>query len=209
MLGEPQWLLDASTNSTRVKECATVYGGGDDLITSVAIAMKSIRIADDEIERAVLEDIVASIRKAAYVYFIGFGFDERNLEKLSAPASMQAATVRGTAFEWTRAERSPIARFFGDVKIHLYPKSDAIGFLREHAEALFDRDTSMGQIRKRGGIYWIRYYRNGQRIEESARTDEWEEARDLLRTREGDIAKGVPLSAKIGRLRFEEAADDS
>ena len=26
----------------------------------------------------------------------------------------------------------------------------------------------MGQIRKRGKVYWIRYYRNGQRIEESA-----------------------------------------
>ena len=66
----------------------------------------------------------------------------------------------------------------------------------------------MGQVRKRGGVYWIRYYRNGKRIEESARTDKWEEARDLLRTREGDIAKGAPLTAKIGQLRFKEAADD-
>ena len=31
---------------------------------------------------------------------------------------------------------------------------------------------------------------------------------DLLRIREGDAAKGVPVSAKIGRLRFEEAAAD-
>jgi integrase len=66
----------------------------------------------------------------------------------------------------------------------------------------------MGQIRKRGGVYWIRYYRNGRRIEESARTDKWEDARDLLRKQEGAIANGAPVSAKIGRLRFEDAAAD-
>jgi integrase len=66
----------------------------------------------------------------------------------------------------------------------------------------------MGQIRKRGGVYWIRYYRNGRRFEESAQTDKWEGARDLLRQREGDVSKGVPISAKIGRLRFEDASKD-
>ena len=65
----------------------------------------------------------------------------------------------------------------------------------------------MGQIRKRGGVWWVRYYRDGRRFEESARTDKWEKARDLLRTREGDIANGVPVSSQIGRLRFEQAAD--
>jgi hypothetical protein len=30
----------------------------------------------------------------------------------------------------------------------------------------------------------------------------------LLRDREGDIAKGIPISAKIGRLRFEDASKD-
>lgn len=66
----------------------------------------------------------------------------------------------------------------------------------------------MGQLRKRGDIWWIRYYRNGRREEESARTTVKEEARDLLRQREGDIAKGAPITAKIGRLRFEDAAKD-
>src|SRR5262245_42672592 len=66
----------------------------------------------------------------------------------------------------------------------------------------------MGQIRKRGGVYWIRYYRNGRRYEESAKSDKWESARDLLRTREGDVAKGVPISPKIGRVTFEDAAKD-
>jgi hypothetical protein len=52
----------------------------------------------------------------------------------------------------------------------------------------------MGQIRRRGGVWWIRYYDgNGRRREESARTDKWEKARDLLKQREGDIANGVPF----------------
>ena len=66
----------------------------------------------------------------------------------------------------------------------------------------------MGQIRKRGGVYWIRYYRNGERLEESARTDNYETARDLLKSREGDVADGRPVSPKAGRLRFEDAAAD-
>src|SRR5688572_25821428 len=66
----------------------------------------------------------------------------------------------------------------------------------------------MGQIRKRGAVWWIRYYRDGRRYEESARTEKWEKARDLLRSREGDISKGVPVSSEIGRLRFDDAAKD-
>src|SRR5688572_28200499 len=66
----------------------------------------------------------------------------------------------------------------------------------------------MGQIRKRGRVYWIRYYRNGQRFEESAETDKYETARDLLRDKEGDIAKGIPVSPRSTKLTFDEAAKD-
>jgi hypothetical protein len=57
----------------------------------------------------------------------------------------------------------------------------------------------MGQIRKRGGVYWIRYYRNGQWIEESAQTGKYDDARDLLKNREGEISKGVPITATSER----------
>ena len=66
----------------------------------------------------------------------------------------------------------------------------------------------MGQIRKRGGVYWIRYYRNGKRFEESAKTGRYDDARDLLKTREGDIAKGVPVSPRMHKMRFDEAMTD-
>lgn len=54
----------------------------------------------------------------------------------------------------------------------------------------------------------MRYYRAGRRYEESARTKSYEVARDLLRTKEGDIAKGIPVTSKMGRYRFEDAAKD-
>ena len=63
----------------------------------------------------------------------------------------------------------------------------------------------MGELRLRGRTWWLRYYRNGRRYEESARTTKYEEARDLLKVKEGDIAKGVPVSPKAGRVRFEDA----
>lgn len=66
----------------------------------------------------------------------------------------------------------------------------------------------MGQIRKRGNIYWIRYYSNGRRIEESSESSKWDDARDLLRTREGDISKGVPVTAASTKLTFDAAAAD-
>ena len=66
----------------------------------------------------------------------------------------------------------------------------------------------MGQIRKRFNTYFVRYYRSGKRYEESTHSSRKQDAIDLLRVREGDIAKGVPVTARIGQLRFEEAAAD-
>jgi integrase len=66
----------------------------------------------------------------------------------------------------------------------------------------------MGQIRKRGAFYQIRYYRNGQRIEESTGFTNYDEARDLLKKREGAIADGVPITAKSTRLTFDDAVKD-
>ena len=61
----------------------------------------------------------------------------------------------------------------------------------------------MGQLRKRGNIWWLRYYRDGRRHEESSHSTKKGDAERLLRIREGDVAKGLPVSLKLGRLRFE------
>jgi integrase len=66
----------------------------------------------------------------------------------------------------------------------------------------------MGELRQRGKIWWLRYYRNGRRFEESLRTSSYEDARDQLRLKEGDLAKGIPVSPRADKLRFEDAVDD-
>ena len=66
----------------------------------------------------------------------------------------------------------------------------------------------MGQIRKRGAFYQIRYYRNGRRIEETTDKTRYDEARGLLREREGEISKGTPITAKSMRLTFDDAVKD-
>src|SRR5687767_9586294 len=64
----------------------------------------------------------------------------------------------------------------------------------------------MGQIRKRGKFYQIRYYnRSGLRIEESTGLTKYDEARNLLKDREGDIAKGKPITARSTRYTFDDA----
>ena len=66
----------------------------------------------------------------------------------------------------------------------------------------------MGELRQRGRIWWIRYYRDGRRFEESAKTQSYEKARTMLKEKEGDVAKGVPFSPAMGRMKFEEAMTD-
>ena len=68
----------------------------------------------------------------------------------------------------------------------------------------------MGSVyRQKGRHNWkIKYYRNGRPIVESSRTDDKTEAKNILKTREGDISRGLPLGPKVGKLRFEEGAAD-
>jgi integrase len=66
----------------------------------------------------------------------------------------------------------------------------------------------VGQIRKRGTYYQIRFYRNGERIEETTEYTKYDEARELLKKREGSIADGIPITATSTRLTFDEAVKD-
>ena len=66
----------------------------------------------------------------------------------------------------------------------------------------------MGELKQRGQIWWIRYYKNGKRYEESSGSSKEGDARSLLRLREGDIERGIAITPKVGRIRFGEAAKD-
>jgi hypothetical protein len=50
-----------------------------------------------------------------------------------------------------------------------------------------------GTIRE-SAVWWIKYYRNGCPMRESTETDKESEAKKLLKLREGDIARGVPVT---------------
>lgn len=57
-------------------------------------------------------------------------------------------------------------------------------------------------------IWWIKYRRAGKAYYESSESTKKGAAIDLLKLREGDIAHGKPVTSKIGRLTFKDAADD-
>lgn len=81
--------------------------------------------------------------------------------------------------------------------------------LRLITERLLGRkECVMGQLKRRGQTWWIRYYRNGKRYEESSGSAKEGDARRLLRLREGDIERGIAITPKVGRIRFEEAVKD-
>jgi len=67
----------------------------------------------------------------------------------------------------------------------------------------------MGSIyTRKGKILWIQYYRNGRKYRESTGSEKEGDAKRLLRLREGDIERGLPVTPRVGRLKFSEAAED-
>jgi integrase len=57
-------------------------------------------------------------------------------------------------------------------------------------------------------FWWIKYYRDGRPIRESTKTEKEKEAGRILRSREGDVAKGRPVMPRADRVRFEELSAD-
>jgi integrase len=57
-------------------------------------------------------------------------------------------------------------------------------------------------------IYWIKYYRNGKAERENTHTSDFAAAKRLLQSREGDVARGIPVSAKLGRVKIDELTED-
>src|SRR3982751_4952920 len=68
----------------------------------------------------------------------------------------------------------------------------------------------MGSIyRQKGRSIWrLKYYRNGQAISESSGTSVKDDARTLLRKREGALADGRTVSARSQQLLFDAAMAD-
>lgn len=56
--------------------------------------------------------------------------------------------------------------------------------------------------------WWLKYYQNGRAVRESSSTKSERVARRMLRVREGDVERGIPVNPKMDRFMFEEAAQD-
>ncbi|HSP96837.1 MAG TPA: site-specific integrase [Candidatus Dormibacteraeota bacterium] len=66
----------------------------------------------------------------------------------------------------------------------------------------------MGSIYKRGNVWWVKYYRNGVPMRESSESDKETVAKNLLKAREGDIIRGVPVTPQTNRVTLAELLDD-
>ena len=66
----------------------------------------------------------------------------------------------------------------------------------------------MGSTYKRGNTWWISYYRDGIHMRESSGSVSQAEAKRLLSLKESDIAKGIPVTPRMGQIRFSEMAAD-
>jgi hypothetical protein len=54
----------------------------------------------------------------------------------------------------------------------------------------------------------MRYYVGGRRFEESTGTTDKEEAKRILKAKEGDVAKGTAILPRGDRVKFDEAVKD-
>lgn len=57
-------------------------------------------------------------------------------------------------------------------------------------------------------MWWVKYYQNGRSMRESTGSPKESDAKRLLKVREGDIERGLPVNPKLNRVRFDEAAED-
>ncbi len=69
------------------------------------------------------------------------------------------------------------------------------------------RDKKTGELRE-SAVLWIKYYRNGVMMRESSDSEKEKDAKRLLKLREGDVERGVPITPRIGKIKFEELAQD-
>ncbi len=66
----------------------------------------------------------------------------------------------------------------------------------------------MGNIYKRGNVFWLKYYRAGKPYFESSKSTKESDAKRLLKLREGQISENRFPGLKIEKVRFEELAQD-
>jgi len=64
----------------------------------------------------------------------------------------------------------------------------------------------LGNVYRRGSIWWVRYHHRGREYRESAKSEERADALSLLKRRLADVSQGKPCDE--GRVTFEQLAED-
>jgi len=65
-----------------------------------------------------------------------------------------------------------------------------------------------GSTYKRGKVWWLSYYANGEHVCESSRTSDKGQAKQLLQQRLGQVAEGRYVGPRADRVKFEELSED-
>ncbi len=67
------------------------------------------------------------------------------------------------------------------------------------------RDPTTGKLEEQGP-YWMKYYIEGRPIQESTKVFEKEQAKKILKVKEGEVAAGLYRGRSMDRIRFEDLA---
>jgi hypothetical protein len=67
------------------------------------------------------------------------------------------------------------------------------------------RDPATGKLEEQGP-YWMKYYIEGRPIQESTKVFEKEQAKKILKVKEGEVAAGLYRGPSMDRIRFEDLA---
>jgi len=105
----------------------TDFGGTDDRLGDLRQAGAEIKIIHEE---ANTEEAKALLCEARQICFLGFGYDDENLQKLDVRESLKGKReVHGTFFGKQNAEIQAALRLFPERRITPFP-GDALAFLR-------------------------------------------------------------------------------
>lgn len=68
----------------------------------------------------------------------------------------------------------------------------------------------MGSIYKRGksGVYWIKWNTHGKSFYQSTGSVRLDDAKRQLKLKEGDVAKGIPVTSRTDKYTYDEAVTD-
>jgi integrase len=69
------------------------------------------------------------------------------------------------------------------------------------------RKPKLGSIYQRGGVWWLKYYRNGKPFRESSRSHIYAEAERMLKRRLGELVTGKFTGLEPERIRVRQLTD--